>query len=297
MQKFLYRNVLKKSFVILFLINIFNYFVLFAQDVNDSRSLDYRKNLTLLQKANLKELELSSDEDLKKWALKEGIQEKDVSKIKALLLEQFGISPNLFSKDIKDLGRYKIIIESTDNLENFTYELTEDENIIFKGRVSIVIEDVKDNKKHSIKGDKIIFNKKTKKLFSSGNVDYTLDLSVNDKLYFYGSELFVDFDSQNFLLKDGIVQKKIHKNLVDHIVSFGGKVLKRLDNEANIIERAFITTSKVLEPYYSIKASKMWILPSGDFGFLNAVFYIGKVPIFYVPFFLSQVIICFFIHL
>ncbi|AJA58920.1 LPS-assembly protein LptD [Borrelia miyamotoi] len=285
MQKFLYRNVLKKSFVILFLINIFNYFVLFAQDVNDSRSLDYRKNLTLLQKANLKELELSSDEDLKKWALKEGIQEKDVSKIKALLLEQFGISPNLFSKDIKDLGRYKIIIESTDNLENFTYELTEDENIIFKGRVSIVIEDVKDNKKHSIKGDKIIFNKKTKKLFSSGNVDYTLDLSVNDKLYFYGSELFVDFDSQNFLLKDGIVQKKIHKNLVDHIVSFGGKVLKRLDNEANIIERAFITTSKVLEPYYSIKASKMWILPSGDFGFLNAVFYIGKVPIFYVPFF------------
>ncbi|MBW6186565.1 hypothetical protein KZ870_35330, partial [Pseudomonas aeruginosa] len=152
MQKFLYRNVLKKSFVILFLINIFNYFVLFAQDVSDSRSLDNRKNLTLLQKANLKELELSSDEDLKKWALKEGIQEKDISKIKALLLEQFGISPNLFSKDIKDLGRYKIIIESTDNLENFTYELTEDENIIFKGRVSIVIEDVKDNKKHSIKG-------------------------------------------------------------------------------------------------------------------------------------------------
>ena len=285
MQKFLYRNVLKKSFVILFLINISNYFVLFAQNANHNKNLDDKKNLTLLQRANLKELELSSDEDLKKWALKEDIQEKDVSKIKALLLEKFGISPNLFSKDNKDLGRYKIIIESTDNLENFTYELTKDENVILKGRVRIIIEDIKENKKHSIKGDNIIFNKKTKKLFSSGNVDYNLDLNVNDKLYFYGSELFIDFDSQNFLLKNGIVQKKMHKNLIDHIVSFGGKVLKRLDNEVNILESAFITTSKVLEPYYSIEASKMWILPSGDFGFLNAVFYIGKVPIFYIPFF------------
>lgn len=118
-----------------------------------------------MQKANLKELEFSSDEDLKKWALREGIEEKDVSKIKSLLLEKFGISPELFSKDSNDVGRYKIIIESTDNLENFTYEITGDETIIFKGKVNLVIEDVKDNKKHNIKGDKIIFNKNSKSFF------------------------------------------------------------------------------------------------------------------------------------
>ncbi|AHH08812.1 LPS-assembly protein LptD [Borrelia anserina] len=279
MQEFLYRNVFKKSFVILFLVSVFNYFILFAQDIND------KKNLTLIQKANLKELEFSSDEDLKRWALKEGIEEKDVSKIKALLLEKFGISPDLFSKDGKDVGRYKIIIESTGNLENFTYEITGDETIIFKGKVSIVIEDIQENKKHNIKGDKIIFNKKARKLFASGSVNYKFDLSTDDNIYFYGSELFIDFDSQNFLLKNGIVQKKIHKNLVDNIVSFGGKVLKRLDNDVSILEHAFITSSKIPEPYYSIRASKIWILPSGDFGILNAVFYMGRVPIFYIPFF------------
>ncbi|WP_038363594.1 LPS-assembly protein LptD [Borrelia persica] len=283
MQRFLYGNVFKKSFVILILVSIFNSFVLFSQD--DKKGIKDKEKLTLMQKANLRELEISSDEELKKWALKEGIQERDVSKIKSLLLEKFGISPDLFSKDGKDAGRYKIIIESTDNLENFTYELTGDENIIFKGRVNLIIEDVKDGKKHNIKGDKIIFNKKTKKLFSSGNVDYKLDLSSDEKLYFYGSELFVDFDSKNFLLKNGIIQKKIHRNLLDHIISFGGKTLKRLDNDASILENAFVTTSKIPEPYYSIKASKIWILPSGDCGILNAVFYIGRVPIFYIPFF------------
>ncbi|AHH11042.1 LPS-assembly protein LptD [Borrelia coriaceae] len=282
MQEFLYGNVFKKSFVILFLLSIFDCFILFSQDVNDKKSL---KNLTLMQKANLKELELSSDEELRKWALKEGIEEKDVSKIKSLLLEKFGISPDLFSKDGKDGGRYKIVIESTDNLENFTYEMTEDENIVFKGKVNLIIEDIKNNKKHNIKGDKIIFNKNTKKLFSTGNVKYKFDLSTGENLYFYGSELFIDFDSQNFLLKNGVIQKKIHKNLVDHIVSFGGKVLRKLDNDTNILENAFITTSKIPEPYYSIRASKIWILPSGDFGILNALFYIGRVPIFYLPFF------------
>ncbi|QMU99577.1 LPS-assembly protein LptD [Borrelia sp. A-FGy1] len=284
MQKFLYRNVFKKTFVVL--LSISNFFILFAQVVNDNKKHYSKEKLNLIQKANLKELELSSDEDLKKWALKEGIEEKDVSKIRELLLKKFGLSPDFFSKDIgKDGGRYKIIIKSTDSLENFTYELTKDENIIFKGNVSLVIEDVKDSKKHNIKGDKIIFNRKTKKLFASGNVDYELDLNSDEKLYFYGNELFVDFDSQNFLLKNGIIQKKIHKNLINHVVSFGGKILKKLDNDTNILEKAFITTSKVPDPYYSIRASKIWVLPSGDFGVINAVFYMGEVPILYIPFF------------
>ncbi|WKC58372.1 LPS-assembly protein LptD [Borrelia sp. P9F1] len=282
MQEFLYRNVFKKSFVIL--LSIAHSFILFAQS-EKGKSTENQK-LTLMQKANLKELELSSDEDLKKWALKEGIEEEDVSRIRELLLKKFGLSPNFFSKDGgQDGGRYKIIIKSTDNLENFTYQLTKDENIVFKGKVNLVIEDIKDNKKHNIKGDQIIFNRNTKKLFASGNVDYTLNLTPDEKLYFYGSELFVDFDSQNFLLKNGIIQKRMHKNLINHIVSFGGEVLKRLDNDTNILEGAFITTSKIPDPYYSIRASKIWVLPSGDFGVVNALFYMGKVPILYIPFF------------
>ncbi|UER67981.1 LPS-assembly protein LptD [Borrelia sp. BU AG58] len=285
MQEFLYRNVFKKSFVILLI--IVNYFVLSAQgDKERGGKSEGDRELTLMQKANLKELELSSDEDLRKWALKEGIEEEDVYRIRELLLKKFGLSSSFLSKDgDKDKGRYKIIIKSTDNLENFTYGLTKDENIVFKGKVSLTIEDVKDNKKHNIKGDQIIFNRNTKKLFASGNVDYTLDLTLDEKLYFYGSELFVDFDSQNFILKNGIIQKKMYKNLINHIVSFGGKVLKRLDNDTNILEEAFITTSKIPDPYYSIKASKIWVLPSGDFGVVNALFYMGKVPILYIPFF------------
>ena len=65
-----------------------------------------------MQKANLKELELSSDEDLKKWALKRGIEEEDVSKIRELLLKKFDYLL-IFSKDGgKNGGRYKIIIKS-----------------------------------------------------------------------------------------------------------------------------------------------------------------------------------------
>ncbi len=147
---------------------------------------------------------------MKKWALQEGLKETDVLKIRELLLKKFGIDPELFvkGKGLAGSGRYKIIIETADNLENFTYGLTKDESILFEGRVNILVEDTKENKKHNIKGDRIVLNKNSKKLYSIGNVEYILDMDANEKLYFYGNEFFVDFDSQNFLLKDGILQKK-----------------------------------------------------------------------------------------
>ncbi|WKC78360.1 LPS-assembly protein LptD [Borreliella turdi] len=285
MREFLYRNVFKKFFVILLIFFTFSN-VIFAQTVNDENSKK-RSKLTLSQKSYLRELELSTDEDLKKWALQEGLEETDVLKIRELLLKKFGIDPGLFvkGKGLVGSGRYKIIIEATDNLENFTYGLTKDESIVFEGRVNILVEDIKENKKHNIKGDRIVLNKDSKKLYSIGNVEYILDIDSNEKLYFYGNEFFVDFDSQNFLLKDGILQKKMQKNQIDHILSFGGKVIKKIDNDVTILEQAFATTSKIPEPYYSIKAAKIWVLPSGDFGFLNAIFYMGRVPVFYIPFF------------
>ncbi|WPM05515.1 LPS-assembly protein LptD [Borreliella sinica] len=286
MREFLYRNVFKRSFIGLLIFLSFSN-VIFSQAVNDDENSKKRDSLTLSQKSYLRELELSTDEDLRKWALQEGLKETDVSKIRELLLKKFGIDPKLFVKGKGLVGsdRYKIIIETTDNLENFTYELTKDESIVFEGRVNILVEDIKENQKHNIKGDRIVLNRNSRKLYSIGNVEYILDMDANEKLYFYGNEFFVDFDSQNFLLKDGILQKKMQKNQIDHILSFGGNVLKKIDNDVTIFEQAFVTTSKIPEPYYSIRATKIWVLPSGDFGFLNAIFYIGRVPVFYIPFF------------
>ncbi|HBP09800.1 MAG TPA: hypothetical protein DD629_06340, partial [Treponema sp.] len=37
------------------------------------------------------------------------------------------------------------------------------------------------------------------------------------------------------------------------------------------------------DPHWKVKASRIWLLPGGEFAFLNAVVYVGKIPVLYLP--------------
>ena len=54
-----------------------------------------------------------------------------------------------------------------------------------------------------------------------------------------------------------------------------------------VIEDAQISSSEVDPPYYTIRASKLWITSPGDWGLENATVYVGNVPLFYFPFFFN----------
>ncbi|MBP5751652.1 MAG: LPS-assembly protein LptD, partial [Treponema sp.] len=37
------------------------------------------------------------------------------------------------------------------------------------------------------------------------------------------------------------------------------------------------------DPHWKIKSSRLWLLPGGEFAFLNSVLYVGNVPVMYLP--------------
>lgn len=53
----------------------------------------------------------------------------------------------------------------------------------------------------------------------------------------------------------------------------------------HVYRKAVITSCSMFPPHYRIKASKLTIIPEHWLFVTNAVFYLGKVPVFYSPFF------------
>ena len=64
-------------------------------------------------------------------------------------------------------------------------------------------------------------------------------------------------------------------------------LLYRQKNATNIITatNALITTDDVSDPFYRVVASRIRIIPGKTVQMWNAVFYLGKVPVFYFPYY------------
>jgi lipopolysaccharide assembly outer membrane protein LptD (OstA) len=67
---------------------------------------------------------------------------------------------------------------------------------------------------------------------------------------------------------------------------YEGDTISHLENETVILEDAMITSSKNVEdPNYKITASKIWVFAPGEWAVQDAVLYVGRIPMLYVPFF------------
>jgi hypothetical protein len=66
---------------------------------------------------------------------------------------------------------------------------------------------------------------------------------------------------------------------------FSGSVISRSDQDATILRKARISSGIDDTEYWSIRASRLWLLPGSDFAIFNAVLNVGEIPVLYIPFF------------
>lgn len=157
-----------------------------------------------------------------------------------------------------------------------------DELIIFTGSVSISVSD--DNSTSTIKADKIIHNKTRETLTAFGNVFYERKIDSLSGESFRGEYLLFNIKKLEGIFLDGILEqaetKKGQEPFKIH-TSIAGK------NESGAIafKNALLTTSKDDDPLWSIRASRIWILPGNEMAFANGFLSVGIVPLIYLPFF------------
>jgi len=222
------------------------------------------------------ELKTSSLSELAVWCRTLGLSEGGTREtLVERIREHFKISESPSS------SRQKIIkIESAQTSEYFTIDAVGEDYARLKGDVRLSLQD--GEKIHKINANEILFNRTRNIINASGNVFYE-KVDGSSVETFRGQSITVNIDNWSSIFLDGSTEKKLSSDGSAYL--FSGKVISRSDEEATILSNASISNAASDEAYWSISASRLWLLQGADFAILNAVLKVGEIPVLYFPFF------------
>lgn len=157
------------------------------------------------------------------------------------------------------------------------------EIIVLTGNVSMTVE--KGNTRIDIEAATVRYDRKTSMLFAQGDVvlksnasgghqDATADsmlLNTDTLEGIFDNSRIVRYGDDDSSIPTGstlVASSKIMGTGPSGTIAFKKATISFCDDE---------------NPHWKIKASKAWMLPGGEFAFLNALLYVGPVPLLYLP--------------
>ena len=178
----------------------------------------------------------------------------------------------------KEESRYTLQINNADNLREV------DGTMILEGNVSISFQ-YGEEKPKTLSSSSLILDTENKKITALGTVVFK-DNSKDAAIQEIKADVFsLLWEKGDFVISGGTTETE-RKNSEGESVSFytTGETLSYSSSGYMLYDEGYIT-SNPKHAYSSISASRIAILPGEDM-FLSSVFFnIGRVPIFYLPFF------------
>ena len=196
------------------------------------------------------------------------------------LRTHYGLSDSEGKPSAEDEGRV-VVIESAQGSEYFTLETVNEEYARLRGDVVASFKD--GTTTHRIRADELLYNRSRNTLSAKGKVVYE-KLSGDSTEYFRGDSLTVDVDDWTGVFLDGASEKS--KQGQDTAYRFSANLIARVPEGVTILDNATVSTmSEESDPYWTLKASRIWLLPGSEWAIANAVLNVGEVPVLYIPFF------------
>jgi hypothetical protein len=173
-----------------------------------------------------------------------------------------------------------IIIEAARSTEYFTLDVVDEEYARLRGDVIVSLKD--GDVVHRIQAWEILYNRTRNSLSASGGVEYE-KLDGDSRETFRGESITVDLDTWATIFMGGVSERSLSGD--ETAYRFSGTLITRSDEEVTILTRAKITNANTDDPFWSISASKLWLLPDSDFAIMNGILKVGEIPVLYIPFF------------
>ncbi|MFP3089773.1 LPS-assembly protein LptD [Treponema sp. TIM-1] len=195
------------------------------------------------------------------------------------LRDYYQLSPPV--SDPEEAGKRTIIVESARSSEYFTLESVDEDYARLRGDVVLRLHE--GDAVHRIKAWEILFNRTRNIITATGGVEYVKE-EGDTRETFRGESITVNLDDWDSVFLNGMTERSMAED--DTVFRFAGEVISRNDQEVTILTNADISNASNAEAFWSLHASRLWLLPGSDWAVLNAVLKVGEIPVFYFPFFL-----------
>ncbi|MCR4823041.1 MAG: hypothetical protein K5873_09250 [Treponema sp.] len=195
----------------------------------------------------------------------------------AALIFSFLTSPFLFAEGKEPSV---ISIEHSQKVENSKDAVSGEDSIVLTGSVQISVS--RGGKKTTIKAERINYNRATEMLYAEGDVS----LSQSDGETITATSLLFNTSTLEGVFDNGrAVQTSSDAiNLPSgSTLIVASEVFGRDSGGTIAFKSGELTFCDDENPHWKIKASRIWLLPGGEFAFLNARLFVGRVPLMYLP--------------
>ncbi len=168
----------------------------------------------------------------------------------------------------------EIIVRSADRVVSVSDK--ERRLVTFSGNVELYIEG--DPPIH-LKAELVMLDHTSRMLFVFGDVKADLEYLVPADWVSADAVMF-SLDDRSFA---ALGSTAVFSQEGEQFFLSGKRLIIR-DSENITIERGVLSTREE-DPYFSIRSSRIQLLPSGDISLTGATLYLGRVPLFYFPYF------------
>lgn len=170
--------------------------------------------------------------------------------------------------------------------EKNSEESSEDsqDSIVLEGSVEISV--AKGSTVSEIKADKVTYDRQSEMLYAEGNVEITTKSSSAGGETTTATSLLMNTATLEGIFDDGrVVQTKsdaLNLPSGSTLIVFSD-IFGKSENNTIAFKNSSLTFCDAPDPHWHIDASRTWLLPGGEFAFLNALLYVGPVPVLYFP--------------
>ncbi|MDR0707986.1 MAG: LPS-assembly protein LptD [Treponema sp.] len=218
--------------------------------------------------------------ELAVWCKTLGLSEGGSKEELANRLRDYYKLPRPDGSPAADEKNRTIVIEAARSAEYFTLEVVDEDYARLKGNVTVSLKD--GEAVHRISAGEILYNRTRNWLSASGGVFYEKKEGDSTET-FRGDSIVVDLDNWETILTNGQSQRAVSN--ADTAYRFEGTVISVDTEESTVLTNAKVSNAKTEEPYWSLNASKMWLLPGSDWAVANVVLRVGEIPLLWLPFF------------